>query len=140
MAAIGCSPLLEKSDVVGNRGRTVVVFGWFEEGLRKFGEGSRKVRGGFEEGSRRVRGRFEEGSRKVRGGFEGAHIRAMGLQRKRASTPKHDGSAMGWKTEATLALTLHYCQHEIWDREAGGEFDGSAASCLASTASTRMAA
>ena len=118
MAAIGCSPLLEKSDVVGNRGRTVVVFGWFEEGLRKFGEGSRKVRGGF----------------------EGAHIRAMGLQRKRASTPKHDGSAMGWKTEATLALTLHYCQHEIWDREAGGEFDGSAASCLASTASTRMAA
>ena len=111
MAAIGCSLPLEKSDVVGNRGRTVVVFGW-----------------------------FEEGSRKVRGGFEGAHIRTMGLQRKRASTPKHHGNAMGWKTEATLALTLHYCQHEIWGREAGGEFEGRAASCIASTASTWMAA
>ena len=100
MAAIGCSLPLEKSDVVGRRGRTVVVFGWFEEG------------------SRRVRG------------FEGARIPATGLQRKRASTPKHHGSGMGWKTEAALALTLHYCQHEIRDRQAGGEYEGSAASCM----------
>ena len=27
---------------------------------------------------------------------------------------------MEWKAEATLALTLHYCQHETRDGEAGG--------------------
>ena len=48
------------------------------------------------------------------------------------------GSSMKWKAEATLALTLHYGQHETLDREVGGEYEGSVTTCIASTTSTWM--